>query len=493
MANPQHDSRNAVIVGAGPNGLTAAVVLARTGWRVEVFEANEQPGGGCRSAELTLPGFIHDSCSAVHPMGVLSPAFRALKLESFGLEWVRSVHPLAHPLPDGRAAVLARSFEETAATLGDDGAAWRALLAPFADEPFLDSLLGPLWFRNARSLPPQHAESAATRRGSNIVTTAGFGLLALRSGESIARARFQHDAARALFAGCAAHSVLPLDQAGTAAFGLVLAATAHAIDWPVARGGSQSITRSLVAALHAGGGTLHVGQCIRRLQELPDADAYLFDLSPRQVAEIAGDALPSSFATKYRHFQHGPGVFKLDWALREPIPWANPACRAATTVHVGGSFEDILRSERGLLQGAVAEQPFVLVAQPSLIDPSRAPAGRHTGWAYCHVPNGCTFDLTDRIETQIERFAPGFRDCILARHTFTPASVEANNHTMIGGDMAGGRNNLTNFLFRPVLRWNPYSTPNPKLFLCSSSTPPGGGVHGMCGYHAAEAVLRAQA
>lgn len=475
MADGKQNSPDVVVVGAGPNGLTAAVLLARAGLGVEVFEANDTPGGGCRSAELTLPGFLHDSCAAVHPMGVLSPAFRVLGLESFGLEWVASQHALAHPLSDGRVAVLDRSIDATGRSLGGDAAAWRALLAPFANEPFIHSLLRPVWYGG----------------GGSLLTKARFGWLGLRSADHVVRSRFQDDPARALFAGCAAHSVVPLDKAGTASFGLVLAAAAHAIDWPVARGGSQSITQALVRALESQGGVVHVNHPIEKLEELPPARAVLFDLSPRQVARIAGAALPAGFRERYAAYPQGAGVFKVDWALREPIPWRNAECRAAATVHVCGDYDAIARSEAALAAAEPAERPFVLVAQQSLVDPSRAPAGRHTGWAYCHVPNGCEVDMTERIVAQIERFAPGFRDCILATHTIRPLDLNVRNRAMIGGDMAGGANDLANFLFRPVLRWNPYTTPNPKLFLCSSSTPPGGGVHGMCGYHAARAVMKA--
>ena len=463
-----------VVVGSGPNGLAAAAWLARAGLRVRVFEAGDTPGGGCRSAELTLPGFVHDRCAAVHPMGALSPVFRALELERFGLEWIWPEVPLAHPLPDGPAAVLARSVEATARALGADAAAWRRGIGSFAEPGFVASLLDPLW-------PP-----ATTA----LFTKARFGLAGLRSAESVARGRFRTEVARALFAGCAAHSVLALDRAGTAAFGIVLAASAHAVGWPVARGGSQAIVRALVRVIEQHGGTVETQRRITALGELPPARAVLFDLAPRQIARIAGEALPPGYRARLERFQPGPGVFKVDWALSQPIPWRDAACRAAATVHVGGTFAEVLRSEAEMMAGRAAAQPLVLVAQSSLFDASRAPAGRHTGWAYCHVPGGCTVDMTARIEAQLERFAPGFRDCILARHTTSPAQLEAYNPTMLGGDMAGGCNTLGQFLFRPMPRWNPYTTPNPRLFLCSSSTPPGGGVHGMCGYHAARAVLR---
>ncbi len=463
-----------VVVGAGPNGLTAAAMLARAGLSVHVIEANATPGGGCRSAELTLPGFVHDICAAVHPMGVLSPAFRELGLDRLGLQWAWSRRPLAHPLPDGRVAVLDRSIETTAERLGPDATSWERLLRPFASEAFIQSLLQPIWFPG---------------RGP-LLTKARFGLWAFRSCVAVARSRFHGDAARALFAGCAAHSVVALEQAGTASFGLVLAASAHAIDWPCARGGSKAIIAALIRALIEAGGTLELGRRVESVAELPAARAILFDLSPRQIAQIAGDTLPSGFRKRFETFRHGPGVFKVDWALRAPIPWRNPECREATTVHVCGGFDEVLRSEADMMNGSVAERPFVLVAQQSLIDATRAPSGQHTGWAYCHVPNACTVDMTARIEAQVERFAPGFRDCILARHTIGPAQLETHNAAMIGGDMAGGQNDLANFLFRPSGWWNPYSTPNPRLFICSSSTPPGGGVHGMCGYHAARTVMQ---
>lgn len=465
---------DAVVVGAGPNGLTAGALLARAGLGVLVVEAAEEPGGGCRSAELTLPGFMHDVCSAVHPLGVLSPAFRDLALEQYGLTWTDSDLPLAHPLPDGRVAVLQRSLEETARGLGEDGRAWATLLRPFAREAFIHSILQPVWWM----------------ADGRLAAKARFGLVGMRSCASVARGRFAGAATRALFAGCAAHSIVALDRPGTASFGLMLALAAHVAGWPCARGGSREITRVLVRAFARYGGVLECGRRVTNLNELPGSRAVLFDTNPAQMARICGDALPRRYASRLRRFRPGPGVFKVDWALDGPIPWRNPECARATTVHVGGSFEEVMQSEHEAAQGRVPEQPFVFVAQQSLFDPTRSPAGRHTGWAYCHVPNGCTEDMTNRIEAAIERFAPGFRDRILARHRISPAQLEEHNATMAGGDIGGGRNDLRQFLLRPVARWNPYATPNPRIFLCSSSTPPGGGVHGMCGYHAARTVLK---
>ncbi len=464
---------DAVVVGAGPNGLTAAVLLARAGLGVLLVEGAAEPGGGCRSAALTLPGYLHDICSAVHPLGLLSPVFRDIGLGRCGVHWAGAEFPLAHPLPDGSAAVLRRSWAETAGGLGADAAAWARLFRPFADERFVQSLLHPFW----------------NLRAGSLWRKARFGPVALRSCAAIARSRFSTGAARALFAGCGAHAVMPLDAPGTAAFAVMLALTAQIADWPCVRGGSREISEALLRAFAGHGGTLETGAPVSDLAQLPPSRAVLFDLSPRQVARICGESLPAGYRRRLEAFRPGPGVFKLDWALDGPIPWRNPECARAMTVHVGGSYEEVLASEAAAAGGRVADRPFVLVAQQSLADPTRAPAGGHIGWAYCHVPNGCTVDMTDRIEQAVERFAPGFRDRIRARHRIGPAELEAHDAAMIGGDMAGGANDLRQFLFRPVLRWNPYATPNPRLFLCSSSTPPGGGVHGMCGFHAARTAL----
>lgn len=466
------ENYDAVIVGAGPNGLAAAITLARAGRSVLVLEAKDTAGGGCRTAELTLPGFHHDICAAIHPMGVASPFFRELPLERFGLRWVKCPLPLAHPLPDGDVALLSRSLDETASRLGEDGVAWTKLLRPFLRNS--DALFGDI-LRPIRV--PQHP-----------VLMARFGMAGLQSSERLVR-RFRGDAARALFAGCAAHSFLPLDAAASASFGLVLALAAHAIDWPCARAGSQQIINAMVSYLRELGGEVRTGVPVKALREVPPSRAVLFDLTPRQIAAIAREELPANYVRKLERFRYGPGVFKVDWALNAPIPWRNAECSRAGTVHVGGTCEEIARSEHDAYHGSICEKPFVLVAQQSLFDDTRAPVGKHTGWAYCHVPHGSTEDMAARIEAQIERFAPGFRDTILARHVLRTADVEQHNPNMIGGDIGGGANDLAQFLFRPFFRWNPYTTPNERLFLCSSSTPPGGGVHGMCGYWAAKAAL----
>jgi phytoene dehydrogenase-like protein len=465
---------DAVVVGSGPNGLAAAVTLAKTGLNVLVLEAKETLGGGCRTAELTLPGFQHDVCSAIHPMAIASPFFKSLNLERHGLEWARSPIPLAHPLPDGSAAALHESLDETVQTLGRDGEEWRRLFNPF--------------LRNSVAL---FDETLRPMRGTrHPLLMARFGMAGVRSCQSLIDGHFHETKARALFAGCAAHSFFPLERAGSASFGLILALTAHAVGWPCAKGGSQRIIDTLAAELRGLGATLQTNSEVRSMRDIPESKAVLFDLAPRQISAIAADELPSAFRDQLQKFKHGPGVFKIDWALGEPIPWRNLECRQAATVHVGGTFEQIAESEAAAWTDRAAEKPFVLVAQQSVFDTTRAPAGKHTGWAYCHVPNGCETDMTDRIESQVEQFAPGFRDTILARHVLRPADFQRRNATMIGGDISGGANTLGQLLFRPVRRWDPYSTPNPRLFICSSSTPPGGGVHGMCGYWAAQSALR---
>jgi phytoene dehydrogenase-like protein len=462
-----------VIVGSGPNGLTAAAILAAAGLSVLVLEANDQIGGSCRTQPLTLDGFAHDICSAIHPMGAVSPIFRRLNLGAFGLEWIHPHAPAAHPLDGGRVALLERSLADTAAMLEADGATWSRLMQPFLDrwEALFSDILRPIRV-------PRHP-----------FLMARFGRLALQSSDMLAR-RFDGVLARALFAGCAAHSILPLDAAGSASFALALALAGHAIDWPCAKGGSSRITEALAACARSKGCEIRTGSPVRSVDDVPPSRAVVFDVTPRQLERIAGGEFSSGYRQRLSHFGHGPGAFKIDYALAEPIPWRAAGCGRAGTVHLGGSYEEIAQSERDAASGRISDAPFVLVAQQSLFDATRAPAGRHTGWVYCHVPNGSDADMTDRIERQIERFAPGFRDIVLARHVMPPAALEAHNANLIGGDVGGGSNELWHVLARPFPRWDPYRTPHPRLYLCSSSTPPGGGVHGMCGYGAARSVLR---
>lgn len=469
------ESYDAVIIGSGPNGLAAAVYLAREGASVLVIEGHDQIGGGTRTAELTLPGFHHDVCSAIHPMGVASPFLKTLPLDRFGLEWIHPEIPLAHPFDDGSAAVLLRSIGETAANFdAASGKSYRRLFEPLMgdfDETLVD-LLAPL------------------RWPGNPLNMVQFGLRALPSALEVARAWFSDEKARALLAGNAAHSLLPLDRLlATNAIGLMLMLAGHACGWPVARGGSGRITDALVGYLQSLGGVIETGRRIRTMGELPEAKAYLFDTSPSALADIAGERLPESYRRRLRRFRHAPGIFKIDYALDGPVPWRAEACRRAGTVHVGGGIDEIVISERDANRGIHAERPFVLTAQQSLCDESRAPEGKHTFWAYCHVPSGSTVDMTTAIEKQIERFAPGFRDRVLARHTMNCADYERYNPNLIGGDIVGGMSDWRQLLTRPVVRAKPHTTPEPSIFLCSASTPPGAGVHGMCGYWAAREAM----
>jgi phytoene dehydrogenase-like protein len=461
------------IVGAGPNGLTAAIVLARAGLRVIVVEGADTIGGGCRTLPLTHPGYQHDVCAAIHPMAAASPVFARLGLTAHGVEWRSARFALAHPLDDGRVAILSKRLHDTLDSLEHDASSWKSMVEPFLarHEDFLSEVLRPIRI-------PRHP-----------LLMARFGRLALQPALRLQR-RFAGQPARALFAGCAAHSFLPLTAVGSAAFGLVLAIAGHAVDWPCARGGSQSIADALATICRAAGATIDTGRRVTSLQDLPPTRAVLFDVTPRQLVAICGAALPGRDRRALRRFRYGPGAFKIDYALSERIPWKAAACAEAATVHLGGTADEIVRAEAAANAGADPERPFVLMAQQSQVDDSRAPTPHHTGWAYCHVPHGATGDMTGRIERQIERFAPGFRDIVLARHVMPPAAIEAHNPNMIGGDIGGGANSLGQFLFRPTVRWNPYATSHPRLFLCSSSTPPGGGVHGMCGYWAAVTVLR---
>jgi phytoene dehydrogenase-like protein len=466
-------TRDVVVVGAGPNGLTAAALLARAGLSVLVVEANDTPGGGCRSAALTLPGFLHDTCSAVHPLGAASPVFRELELARHGLEFVHPDAPLAHVLGDGSAVLLERSLEATAAALGPDGPRYRRMLSPFVErwDELLPMLLAPL------------------RVPSSPVLMGRFGLLALRSMRGLASDRFSETSTRALLAGIAAHAMLRLDSAATASFALVLAIAGHAVGWPVARGGSQSIVHALLAALHEHGGAVELDHRVADLRELPEARAYVLDLTPRQVVAVARAKLPDGYVRRLERYRYGPGVYKVDWALAAPIPWRDPACARAATVHLAGSFADVAAAEAAVHDGKVAERPFVLLAQPSLFDRGRAPEGHHTAWAYCHVPHGSPIDALAVIEGQVERHAPGFRERILARSTRNAVEMEQHNPNYIGGDINGGMSDLGQLFTRPIAKLDPYATPAPDVFLCSSSTPPGGGVHGICGAFAAKSVL----
>lgn len=467
-------SYDAIVVGSGPNGLSAALTLAREGQRVLVVEAEHTLGGGLRSAELTLPGFLHDVCAAVHTTGVVSPFFASLPLDRFGLEWRHPELSVAHPLDGDPAVLLHLDVERTASELGPDSESYRGLLEPLlrSRTTLIADLLGPLrWPRDPIGL-------------------LRFGLLGLRSARALAEGRFEGPRARALLAGCAAHSILPLERMTTAAVGLVFLTIGHMKTWPVARGGSRSIADALVGYLRELGGELRVGEHVASLHQLPPSRAVLFDVDPRQVVAICGDSLPSGYQRRLSRYRYGPGVFKLDWALSEAIPWRDAACRRASTVHVGGTLEEIAASEASAWRGEHSDRPFVMLCQQSHFDHSRAPAGKHTGYAYCHVPAGSTLDMTTAIEAQVERFAPGFRDTILARHALDSSGLARHNRAIVGGAITGGAADLGQLFTRPVWRLDPYRTPNPKLYLCSHATPPGGGVHGMCGHFAARSVLR---
>jgi phytoene dehydrogenase-like protein len=464
--------KKACVVGAGPNGLAAAIVLAQAGLDVEVLEAEPTPGGAVRTMELTLPGFLHDFGSAVHPLAVGSPFFSSLPLRDHGLEWIHSPAPVAHPLDDGTAVVLERDLQAAGSSLGADGGAWVSLMRPFVEHwsEFAPEVLRPI------RIIPKHP-----------FLMARFGLSAFSSAKTIA-ARFQSARTRALFAGLSAHSFLALDEALSGAFGMLMAVSAHAVGWPIPRGGAQSLTNALCGYLSTLGGKVRTSSRVESLAELENYEVILCDLTPRQLVRIADGRLSQSYRHQLDKFRYGPGVFKVDYALSAPIPWKAPDCLRAATVHLAGTFEECAASEKATRNGKVAEQPFVLFAQPTLFDPTRAPAGKHVAWAYCHVPNGSKADMLPRIERQIERFAPGFREVVLARRTFSPADLEAMDANLVGGSVDGGITDIRQFLFRPT--WRHYATSARDIYICSGSTPPGGGVHGMCGYHAATAALR---
>jgi phytoene dehydrogenase-like protein len=464
-------SGKACVVGAGPNGLAAAIVLAQAGLRVDVREAQSTPGGAARTLELTLPGFRHDFGSAVYPMAAGSPFFSSLPLSNHGLEWIHSPAGLAHPLDDGTAVLLSRDLNVTQDSLGIDGTAWDKLMRPFVERwsEFAPEILGPVSFFSRHPL-----------------LMARFGMVALQSAQAVAR-RFRDPRTRALFAGLAAHSFLSLDEPLSAAFAILMAVPAHAVGWPIPRGGAQSLTDALCSVLSSMGGKISISSPVENLAALENYDLFVCDLTPRQLVKIGGQKLSESFKRRLGRYRYGAGVFKVDYALNAAIPWKASECLRAATVHLGGSFEEIAAAEKAVRNGQHAERPFVLLAQPSLFDGSRAPAGKHTAWAYCHVPNGSSVDMLQKLESQIERFAPGFRECILARRVFSPADLESMDANLVGGDIAGGAMDIRQFLFRPTSRH--YATSARDIYICSASTPPGGGVHGMCGYHAAKMAL----
>jgi phytoene dehydrogenase-like protein len=463
---------DAVVVGSGPNGLSAAITLQRAGLGVLLLEGKPTVGGGMRTAELTLPGFHHDVCSAIHPLGAGSPFFQTLPLADFGLTFTSPSVAAAHPLDGGRAAVLRGSVTDTAAGLGEDGKAYTSLMGPIVNDwPAMASdVLGPLRW-------PKHP-----------IDMASFGLSALPPVTLLTK-RFQTDEAQALFAGMAAHSIQPLTNLTTSAIALVLMAAGHLHNWPVPVGGSQQIANALAGYFQSIGGTIETDRMVRSMQDIPPARAVLFDLTPKQLLQIAGDRFSGLYRRQLEHYRYGFGVFKVDWALDGPIPFTNADCRQAGTIHLGGTLDEITAAEQAVADGKHPDKPYVLLAQQSLFDDTRAPAGKHTAWAYCHVPNGSTVDQTDAIERQIERFAPGFRDRILARHTMNTVQMETYNPNYIGGDINGGMIDIGQLFTRPVVSLSPYKTSASGLYICSSSTPPGGGVHGMCGYHAARVAL----
>jgi phytoene dehydrogenase-like protein len=467
-----HYLYDAVVIGSGPNGLAAAITIAQSGRSVAVYEAQSTIGGGVRSANLTAPGFTHDVCSAVYPLAMGSPFLRQLPLDQHGLQWIQPPAPLAHPMDDGTAVMLERSVGATSENLDVDGAAYRNLMKWLVekwDRLDIDILAPPRFPRHPLSL-------------------AKFGLRAMRPARRLAENVFAGQRARALFAGLAAHSMLPLEYAASAAFGLVLGVTAHALGWPIVRGGAQKLADALSSYLRELGGEIVVNKWITSLDDLPASRVVLCDLTPRQLLRIAGNRFSSRYRRSLEHYHYGMGAFKMDWALSAPVPWKAASCARAATVHLGGTLDEIALSERAAWRGDPAGRPFVLLVQPSLFDDSRAPATKHTLWAYCHVPHGSNFDMTHRVEAQIERFAPGFRDLVIARSVMAPHDLEQHNANLVGGDINGGAAILRQLFFRPTLRL--YKTSLKGLYICSSSTPPGGGVHGMCGHFAALQALK---
>src|SRR5437762_749801 len=464
---------DAIVVGSGPNGLAAAITLQQSGLSVLLVEAKKTIGGGLRSEELTLPHFVHDVCSAVHPMAASSPFFKTLPLEEHGLEFIQPTIAAAHPFDDGTAATFYQSVEQTAQALGEDAQSYLSLMKPLVtDWPrIVVDVLGPLHF-------PKHP-----------IAMSRFGIKALTSAAHLAR-RFHSKHAQGLWAGMAAHSMQSLDTATTSAIGLVLMAAGHSVGWPIAKGGSNAIASALASYFVSSGGVIETNFYVRSLSELPSAHVVMFDVSPLQLLQIAGHKFSSIYKWQLKRYRYGMGVFKIDWALDGPIPFTAPACRRAGTLHLGNTFEEIRQSEQLISEEKHSEKPFVLLAQQTLFDPSRAPQGKHTAWAYCHVPNGSELDMTAHIEEQVERFAPGFRDRILSRHVMNATQMEEYNPNYVGGDINGGMMNVAQLFTRPALRLSPYKTSAKNIYICSSSAPPGGGVHGMCGYHAAKRALR---
>jgi len=460
-------------VGSGPNGLAAAIVLAQAGLQVEVFEAESQPGGGARTMELTLPGFHHDFGSAVHPMAIGSPFFSSLPLRVYGLEWIHFPAPVAHPLDDGTAVVLERDLNEATRVFGEDGNAWDRLMRPMVEkwQEIAPELLAPI------IAVPRHP-----------LLLAKFGFQGLMPATFLANRLFRSERTKALFAGLAAHSMLALDEPFTGSFGIIFGVTAHAVGWPIPRGGSQSITNALRAHLEKLGGSVRLSSRVDSIASVGDFDVALCDLTPHQLLQVSGDRFSTAYKRLLARYRYGPGVFKVDYALSSPIPWKAHECASAATVHVGGTMREIAASEAEVRHGRHSERPYMLVAQPTVVDPTRAPQGKHIAWTYCHVPNGSTVDMLPRIEAQLERFAPGFRDCVLARRVLRPAELQSMDANLIGGDIAGGAVDWRQLLFRPT--WRLYATPSKDIYICSSSTPPGAGVHGMCGYNAAKLALK---
>ena len=461
------------MVGSGPNGLAAAIRLAEQGLSVKVFEASDTIGGGMRTKELMQPGFRHDVCSAIHPLAASSPYLKHLPLEKHGLEWITPEFPVAHPMDDGTAVVMHHNISQTVEELGVDGSSYRSAMEPIADnwDTLTSDFLGPLRF-------PKHP-----------IDLALFGLKALQPA-SLFQRRFKDERAKALFAGLVAHSILPLNAISTSAIGLVLGAAGHAVGWPMPKGGSQSIAEAMAGYFKSLGGEIETGSEITSVEQLPPSRAMLMDITPRQLIQIAGDRLPGSYINRLKKYRYGSGVFKVDYILSEPVPWNDPRCQRAGTIHLGGTFDEIAAGEKMMDSGQHVEKPYVLIAQQSNFDDTRTPDNRHTLWAYCHVPNGSTRDMTTEIENQIERFAPGFIDTIEQRHTMNTDKFHEYNANYFGGDINGGRQDIWQLFTRPVHLIHPYATPAKGLYLCSSSTPPGGGVHGMCGYHAATLALR---